>query len=277
MWNDQTLEQIKEIAIAAGKEILAVYERQEAIEVSIKEDNSPLTEADQRAHNLIVQRLESLDPALPVLSEESDSMDYEIRRHWDWYWLVDPLDGTKEFIKRNGEFTVNIALIHAGVPVMGVVHVPVSGVSYCGCQGEGAWKYDAAGTATSIQATQLADSPTVVRVVASRSHRDEQVDAIIDLIEGEFGSTDVVSMGSSLKICLLADGSADIYPRLAPTSEWDTAAAHAVLSAAGGEIVDTQFKPLSYNQKADILNPYFIGIADTTYDWPSLLSPETES
>jgi 3'(2'), 5'-bisphosphate nucleotidase len=189
--------------------------------------------------------------------------------------LVDPLDGTKEFIKGNGEFTVNIALIDAGQASLGVVHVPVTAVTYLGKIGVGAWKQDAAGDSFAI-ATQKVRASAAVRVVASRSHRGAEVDKLIHRIEAKLAATEVVSMGSSLKICLLADGSADIYPRLAPTCEWDTAAAHAVLVAAGGEIYTTEFEPLRYNQKPELLNPYFIALADTEFSWQQLLSPEIE-
>lgn len=269
---DKQLQAIKDIAIAAGQEILDVYNSQKQPDVTVKADNSPLTDADRRAHRLIVKRLAEYDPETPVLSEESDSVNTEKRLSWRRFWLVDPLDGTKEFVKRNGEFTVNIALIENGTASLGVVHVPVTGDSYLGRRDAGAWKLSCDGQLSTIRADSL-DSSHAIRVVASRSHRGELLDGLIRALEARFGSVEVVSMGSSLKICLLAEGKADIYPRLAPTSEWDTAAAHAVLLAAGGEITDTAFRPLQYNQKADILNPHFIGLADPTYPWSELLGP----
>lgn len=271
MWNDRQLDVVKDIAVAAGGEILAVYNQDKIIDVTLKDDNSPLTDADRRAHALIVSRLEALTPSLPVLSEESEPVDYQTRTTWERYWLVDPLDGTKEFVKRNGEFTVNIALIENGQATMGVVHVPVSGVTYLGKLGAGAWKQDQGLENTIITSATIDPAANNVRVVASRSHRDDQLDRLIEVIEAELGEADVVSMGSSLKICLLAEGKADIYPRLAPTSEWDTAAAHAVLSAAGGEIFDTRFNPLRYNQKQELLNPFFLAVADIAYPWRTLL------
>ncbi len=274
MWNDEQLDAVRNIAVAAGQEILAVYNQDQAVAVTLKEDKSPLTDADRRAHRLIVERLEGLSPDIPILSEESDAIDFETRSGWTKYWLVDPLDGTKEFIKRNGEFTVNIALIDRGQPRLGVVHVPVTGVTYLGKIGTGAWKQDAAGGIRPIAVQKLDPGNLGVRVVASRSHRGEEVDKLIARIEVGLGATDVVSMGSSLKICLLADGSADIYPRLAPTSEWDTAAAHGVLAAAGGEIYSIDFEPLRYNQKVELLNPHFIALADTGFDWQQLLALE---
>lgn len=273
MWNDQQLDELVRISIAAGKEILAVYERAGDIDVTIKDDSSPLTEADRRAHQLIEAELHKLTPTIPILSEESDAIPTEERLAWTQYWIVDPLDGTKEFIKRNGEFTVNIALVNEGVPVQGVVHVPVSSTSYVGKIGEGAWKQVNDGETNSISTLPFLPENGGPRVVASRSHRGELVNRLIEAMDSRLGESEVVSMGSSLKICLLAEGMADIYPRLAPTSEWDTAAAHAVLAAAGGEIYDTDLAPLRYNQKESILNPHFIAIADIQYDWQALLMP----
>ena len=272
MQDDLELNTLKDIAIAAGEEILAVYNQAAAIDVSVKDDNSPLTEADRRAHRLIVDRLAAHTPDLPILSEESELSQWSERAAWQRYWLVDPLDGTKEFIKRNGEFTVNIALIEEGVAQAGVVHVPVSGITYLGRLGWGAWKLSVGGEPEAISCARI-ERGRAVRVVASRSHRGELVDRLIAIIEQELGQAEVVSMGSSLKICLLAEGKADIYPRLALTSEWDTAAAHAVLSAAGGEVYDTGFNVLRYNQKAQMLNPFFIALADTGFDWQALLTP----
>jgi len=272
----QLLHAVNEIAIAAGREILDVYNSDQAIEVSTKQDDSPLTDADRRAHLLIVDRLSSLTPDIPLLSEESDAIDYSVRKSWQRYWLIDPLDGTKEFISRNGEFTVNIALIENGQSVAGVVHVPVTGISYFGGIGIGAWKQDTnrADSETQAIVCRPVQENSVVRIVASRRHLGEQLDALIGKIESHFGRATLLSMGSSLKMCLLAEGSADIYPRMAPTSEWDTAAAHGVLSAAGGEILDFQFQPLRYNSKSELLNPYFIALADPLYPWQGLLDKQ---
>lgn len=271
MWNDQQLDEVSKIAVAAGQEILAIYDQDQDLEITLKDDKSPLTEADRRAHRLIVERLQRLDPDIPILSEESDAIDFETRNSWHRYWLVDPLDGTKEFIKRNGEFTVNIALIDGGQPGLGVVHVPVTGVTYLGKVGVGAWKQEASGDISVIAAQSLDLECGVVRVLTSRSHRGEEVEALIARIEAELSPCEVVSMGSSLKICLLADGSADIYPRLGPTCEWDTAAAHGVLAAAGGDIFTSGFQPLRYNQKAALLNSHFIALADIEFGWQQLL------
>jgi 3'(2'), 5'-bisphosphate nucleotidase len=273
MWNDKQLDAVKDIALAAGAEILDVYHQNRPIDVTLKADDSPLTEADRRADRVIAAGLAELPGSFPILSEESFADCHEDRQQWQRYWLVDPLDGTKEFVKRNGEFTVNIALIENGVAVLGVVHVPVTGVTYLGKAGCGAWKLEGSGEPSGIHCSAAPGHNTRLRVVASRSHRDQRLDAMLELLAAEFGETTLVSMGSSLKICLLAEGAADIYPRLAPTSEWDTAAAHAVLRAAGGDIVDTSFQSLAYNKKHQILNPFFIGLADPSYPWQCLLAP----
>jgi len=264
---------IEKIAIDAGKEILKVYNGKSPVEVTLKADNSPLTEADCAADALITRRLQDSFPEIPILSEESTGIDYTTRQTWDRYWLVDPLDGTKEFISRNGEFTVNIALIENGDPVLGIVHVPVLGVTYSGLvgDGDGAVKIDAQGR-HSIKSAKMKSSKSSVRIVASRNHRGGQLDQLINEITRSVGKTEVVSMGSSLKMCLVAEGSADFYPRLAPTCEWDTAAAHAILVAAGGQIVGLDFQPLRYNLKDSLLNPDFIAIADMDFDWQSVVN-----
>ena len=274
MWNDNQLDTLLRIAKTAGNAILSVYRRAGDIDVTIKDDNSPLTEADRDAHEIIIAELKRFTPSIPILSEESDGTSVDERLSWSRYWLVDPLDGTKEFIKRNGEFTVNIALINKGAPELGIVHVPVTNISYLGKTGVGAWKVAETGEADAISTTNFDLNPGQVRIVASRSHSGDLLDQLINTMEAELGKAEVVSMGSSLKICLLAEGKADIYPRLAPTSEWDTAAAHAVLAAAGGDIVDTEFQALRYNQKESMLNPHFIAISDISYDWQSLLLPD---
>jgi 3'(2'), 5'-bisphosphate nucleotidase len=271
------LKSVTAIAIAAGQSILQVYHQSGAIEVEVKSDQSPLTAADRQANAVIMEGLRALAPALPVLSEETRAAEYSERRHWRRYWLVDPLDGTREFIKRNGEFTVNIALIEAGRPVLGVVHVPVTGVTYCGADTEGAFVTAADGVRQPIAVSALPATAQTLRVVASRSHRDVRLDRVLEHLQQTFSGVDEVSMGSSLKICLLAEGRADFYPRLAPTSEWDTAAAHAVLAAAGGEIVDTDFSPLRYNQKEALLNPDFLALGDPGYSWQRVLEGCLES
>ncbi len=267
------LNQVIEMSHQAGEAILEVYNRSEGFETQIKSDSSPVTEADHAAHYILYPALNSMPGSLPVLSEESSLPDYETRSAWKSYWIVDPLDGTKEFIKRNGEFTVNIALIDNHRPVLGVVYVPVLGITYAGAQGLGAIRIDKDGEHTISTRSLPTDSSSPVEVVASRSHGSEAVEKCIGTLASEFGQVERRSMGSSLKICLVAEGSADLYPRLAPTSEWDTAAAQAVVEAAGGVVLDEQLNVLSYNTKDDILNPFFYVIGDTSFDWPRILKP----
>jgi 3'(2'), 5'-bisphosphate nucleotidase len=257
------LEPVVELARVAGDRILEVYNSE--FEVEAKADNSPLTAADMASHHAIVAGLEALTPAIPVLSEESASLPFTERSGWRTYWLVDPLDGTREFVKRNGEFTVNIALIDAGVPVIGVVHVPVSGVTYSACQGRGAFKQEPGGEPRAIRVRKLGDGPLMV--VGSRSHRGDSLNRFLE----KLGTHEMVGMGSSLKLCLVAEGAADIYPRLGPTSEWDTAAAQCVVEQAGGVVTDTDMRPLRYNTKDSLLNPYFLVFGDTSHDWSRYL------
>ncbi len=255
---------VEEIAVEAGNEILEIYGTE--FDVDIKSDQSPLTAADLAAHCHIVAALESLTPDIPILSEESVDIGWEERRSWDPYWLVDPLDGTKEFVKRNGEFTVNIALIQQHRPVLGVVHVPVTGKTYSGSVSDGAFLTEA-GERRAIQVRALSGKPVVV---GSRSHAGESLQIFLD----KLGEYDMSPMGSSLKFCLVAEGSADIYPRLGLTSEWDTAAAQAVVEAAGGQVVDLEGASLRYNTGDHILNPHFLVVADTSVDWLQYLPDE---
>lgn len=223
-----------------------------------KEDNSPLTQADLVSHRLIVGELTKLTPDLPVLSEESRSKPYEERRSWSRFWLVDPIDGTKEFIKRNGEFTVNIALIEDGEPVAGVVHAPAVQTTYWSARGLGAFKQIGEAKAQPIRAVVPASTPMLV--VASRSHSGAETEAFLAKLR-ELGDIDVISIGSSLKLCLVAEGAAHLYPRYGPTMEWDTAAAHSVVVEAGGTVTNLKGETLQYN-KADLLNPYFAVLGD---------------
>jgi 3'(2'), 5'-bisphosphate nucleotidase len=257
------------VAREAGAAILQVY-GDEDFGVQTKSDDSPLTRADLAAHNIIVEGLQKRAPGIPVLSEESDSISFAERSSWDQYFLVDPLDGTKEFINRNGEFTVNIALIEEGVPMRGVVFVPVKDVMYIGDQHEGIATVTRAGATGSIRVRKL--DRASLTVVASRRHGGEALEACLNVLREHFVSIETTNMGSSLKLCLIAEGEADLYPRLAPTSEWDTAAAQAVVEAAGGKVVDVELKGLRYNTKDNILNPFFYVIGDTEFDWNSVLS-----
>ena len=270
----QLLQQLIPLAKDAGQAILDVYHAAEAPAVTRKLDSSPLTEADIAAHRLLVAGLTPMLPGVPVLSEESQLPDYEVRGGWHRYWLIDPLDGKKEFVNRNGEFTVNIALIDEGVPVLGVVYVPVKNVMYTGARGLGAFKDSGAG-AIGIRCRQVKPALAAgepLALVASRNHGAEAVEKLMARLEADTGKPVLTrNMGSSLKLCLVAEGLADLYPRLAPTSEWDTAAAQAIVEAAGGVVVDEDFKVLRYNQKSDILNPFFYVIGDTSYAWQELL------
>jgi 3'(2'), 5'-bisphosphate nucleotidase len=261
---------LRQLIVDAGAAILEVYDSDQPLEVSDKADDSPVTRADIAAHRVIVKGLEALGLGYPVLSEEGGLASFEVRRTWSRYWLVDPLDGTKEFINRNGEFTVNIALIENGEPILGLVYVPVKSVLYVGGQGLGAFK-EVNGVHQEIQARRL-DPARTLNVVGSRRHGAEALDVLLAGIEGRFAGIELVSMGSSLKICALAEGTADWYPRLALTSEWDTAAAHAVLNAAGGAMFDEQLKPLRYNTRDSVLNPFFHAVADRDFDWRSLIA-----
>lgn len=243
----------RKAAEEAGKAIMEVYNSADA-GLSEKSDRSPLTEADKRAHAIISRHLS--ETGLPVLSEEGRSVTYEERRGWEMFWLVDPLDGTKEFISRNGDFTVNIALIKEGRPVLGVVHIPVTGESFWGgTLLEGVWKCGSAGQAIRIATTPAKSKPAEgIRVVASRSHMDERTRAFLDMLDQPV----LTARGSSLKFLMLAEGSADVYPRFAPTMEWDTAAAQGILEALGIPTISVDDRlPLRYN-KEDLRNPGFI-------------------
>lgn len=262
-------EALIEIARKAGAEILGIYNTAD-FGVEMKSDDSPLTLADLAAHHLIVAELERQFPDIPVLSEESVAIDFETRSSWDRYFLVDPLDGTKEFIERNGEFTVNIALIEGHDPIFGVVHVPVKSTTYVGDVLAGtAWKIE--GEQEHVIRTRVVSSAALT-VVASRRHGSDALKAVLQDLQTAFEAVSLTSMGSSLKLCLVAEGAADFYPRLAPTSEWDTAAAHAVVTAAGGGVFNTHFQPLQYNTKAGLLNPNFLVIGDGTYGFEAVLA-----
>ena len=260
---DQLLKLCIKAAFDAGNEIMHFYNT--SFDVEIKSDNSPLTNADKAAHNVIAKALDSTN--IPVLSEEGKSIPYETRKNWEYMWIVDPLDGTKEFIKHNDEFTVNIALVHNGRPIMGVVYCPPLKWMYFAAEnGKGSWK-SIVDSYESIDVEQVMKQAVQIpvinknrkfTVVASRSHMSPETAEFIDELKVEHGDIKLISKGSSLKLCEVAEGSADIYPRFAPTSEWDTAAAHAIVSISGGEVINALTnKPVVYN-KEDILNPWFI-------------------
>lgn len=247
------------IARAATTDILRVYDGD--FDVVRKADASPLTEADMASHRRIVAGLQALTPDIPVLSEESAHVVAAVDRFdWQRLWVVDPLDGTREFVKRNGEFCINIALVEHGVPVFGLILAPVTGALWHGTPGHGAFRRDG-DDEHPIRVRAPALPP--LRVAASRSHLDPRTASLMQRI----GDTESVGMGSALKFCLLAEGAMDVYPRFAPTSEWDTAAGQAILEAAGGALLDTQGRPFRYNQRDTLLNGDFIALGDIALPW----------
>ncbi|MEG9295975.1 3'(2'),5'-bisphosphate nucleotidase CysQ [Mangrovibacillus sp. Mu-81] len=253
------------VSLDAGKEIMDVYAQD--FNVEIKGDNSPLTQADKRAHNVIMSGLKGIDPRIPVLSEEGREILYNERKEWTQFWLVDPLDGTKEFIKKNGEFTVNIALIDDKYPSIGIIYAPALDVFYFGVVGEGAYKLGNASKAEisneeellqkSVRLPELKDND-VIRAVASRSHMSEDTQVFIKELEAKHGEVEVVSSGSSLKFCLVAEGKADFYPRYAPTMEWDTGAGQAIVEAAGGSVSRHEDNERFYYNRENLLNGWFL-------------------
>jgi 3'(2'), 5'-bisphosphate nucleotidase len=247
------------VAIAAGKAILEVYHGD--FDVTIKADESPLTIADLRSHDIILAGLAEHAPDVPVVSEESTPPPLAERAHWPALFLVDPLDGTKEFVHRNGEFTVNIALIRGGRPVMGILHLPLSGTTYYAAANLGAWRQDASGTRVPIHVRPSIEGPA--RVVGSRSHRGSSLDNFLVAI----GPHEFLALGSAAKFAAIAEGRCDLYPRVGPTSEWDTAAGQAIVEIAGGHVVDRTGSPLLYNAKDHWLNPDFIVYADASRPW----------
>ena len=251
--NDQR-EAVIALARKAAAEILAVYDSEFAVQH--KDDRSPLTAADLASHRCIVAGLQALTPQIPVLSEESKDIDIAARREWTTFWLVDPLDGTREFIKRNGEFTVNIALVVDGVATWGVIQQPVTGALWHGGAGLGAFIREGDAGDVAIRTRTPAAAP--LRIAASRSHRDERTQAVLDALPG----SEVVGCGSSLKFCRIADGGIDLYPRFGPTSEWDTAAGQAILEGAGGAVLAPDGRPFRYNQRATLLNGDFLALGD---------------
>lgn len=249
------IEQLIIIARNAGAAILEIYQRD--FQVETKADESPLTEADKASNAVIIEGLQQYFPQIPVISEETKLTEYADRKDWDWCFLVDPLDGTKEFIKRNGEFTVNIALVHNGEPVAGVVYIPVQDKMFFAVKGKGAYVQTALQDAKLLQVRPLAEDG-LLKVVGSRSHNSPEVDAYVDSLRERYPNVEFVAAGSSLKFCLLAEGKADVYPRLAPTMEWDTCAGQIVATESGAEVLRyPELTPLDYN-KENLLNPHFL-------------------
>ncbi|RBW68851.1 3'(2'),5'-bisphosphate nucleotidase CysQ [Bacillus taeanensis] len=263
-----TINDIVKISIEAGDKILEVYESAD-FGIESKADDSPLTMADKKANEVITDRLTKLYPEIPILSEEGNHLAYEERKDWEYFWLVDPLDGTKEFIKRNGEFTVNIALIHNGTPVLGVIYAPVLETVYFAKQGLGAYKLEKCKKQINgqVEDSKLVEVSTALplkqdrehtTVIASRSHMSPETEAYINELKKEVGEVEITSAGSSLKLCLVAEGKADVYPRFAPTMEWDTGAGQAISVLSGASVTRTDSgEKLEYN-KENLLNPWFI-------------------
>lgn len=247
------LPDVIKVADQASEKVLHIY--QSDFKVNFKADDSPITAADTAAHDIITQGLRAISREIPILSEEGKDIPWEERKHWRRFWLVDPVDGTKEFTQRTGEFTVNIALIEDGEPVMGVVIAPALKEAFWGVVGEGAHRRDRAGK---VHRIRVAEPRDIKRVVASKNHMNDETKAFI---EEKLGEHELVQAGSSLKFCRIAEGHADIYPRLGPTCEWDTGAAQAVLLAAGGKVETLEGRPLQYG-KEDVLNPHFVASGD---------------
>jgi len=262
------IQTIIELSKEAGKTILEVY-REGDFEITLKSDVSPLTRADMASHHLLLARLKEVTPTTPVLSEESKEIPYEMRQAWESFWLVDPLDGTKEFIKRNGEFTVNIALIINRRPVLGVVHAPALALTYYAVQGEGAFKQNGEQKPVSISVDPGHDAKP--RIVASRSHAGPEIQKFL----GRIGDFECVNMGSSLKFCLVGEGNAQLYPRLGPTMEWDTAAGQCIVEFAGGTVTTLRGEPLCYN-KPVLLNPSFMASASSGFAWRKYLEDDQD-
>lgn len=270
--NQQIMEDVIALSYQASEAILSVYQRCRSsgeMDVQLKADESPVTAADLAAHRILYNGLSGLLDGVPVLSEEQQIPDFEERSSWQRYWLIDPLDGTKEFIHGNDEFTVNIALIENGTPIAGVVTVPVTGVCYWAVDDKAFKRVD--DTDHPIHVRPLESS--VLNMVASRRHGAGALADLESVLQAHFGAINYQSMGSSLKLCLIAEGKADFYPRFAPTCEWDTAAAHAIVRSAGGMVTTTSLQLLTYNTKDSLLNPWFYVIGDTHYPWADILPP----
>ena len=247
------------IAIKAGEEILKYYN--DDIDVTHKDDSSPLTKADLASNKIIMNALKQLDKTIPILSEES-LVEWNERKNWTKYWLVDPLDGTKEFIKKNGEFTVNIALIENNKPILGVIYTPVKSDLYFAQKNYGSYKINSSSDLIDLKEAKkifVSKQTRITRVIGSRSHSNQSFDSWVNQ---NFTNNEIIQAGSSLKFCLVAEGAADIYPRFGPTSEWDIAAGHIIVNEAGGRVNTFENTEINYNQKEDLLNPQFYAIGN---------------
>ncbi len=254
----QLMGDVQGIAEAAGQEIMAIFRDESRWAVEHKADDSPLTAADMAAHHVILARLTALTPDIPVISEESEAIPREVRAQWSRCWMVDPLDGTKEFIARSNEFTVNIALIENGEAILGVVHAPATGIVYVAARGCGAWHAEGATLRPVLSAPLPGKGERPVRIVASRRHRGARDEAFCEAVGRRLGEIEFSTAGSAFKICVVAEGEADLYPRFGPTMEWDTAAGQVVVEEAGGVLMDEQGRPFRYNERDTLLNGSFI-------------------
>tara|TARA_B110000438_G_scaffold237418_1_gene234795 strand:- start:492 stop:1307 length:816 start_codon:yes stop_codon:yes gene_type:complete len=248
--NTQLIDDLIVISKEAGKAIMKIYSSD--FDFQIKEDLSPLTLADNISNKIICEKLKILTPDLPIISEEGSKISFEVRSRWKKYWLIDPLDGTKEFIKRNGEFTINIALIENNIPILGIIHIPTTNETYWGSNIDGSYYSNERIFKKRIRISNNSVAP--IRIITSRSHPNKS----LNLLLKEIGKYEIIRLGSSLKFCHIASGNADFYPRFGPTSEWDIAAGDAIVRYAGGYISDLNNKPIMYNMKESFLNPNFI-------------------
>ena len=259
------LKPIRQLAKQAGQAILEIYQNVSDFKIKTKADQSPVTIADIQANAIIKNGLASLDAELPLLSEEEALIPYALRATWPRYWLVDPLDGTKEFIHHTDEFTVNIALIENHQPILGVIYIPMLTTSYFACKGHGAYKQEGDQEPEAIKVREVDEKHLVITV--SRRHISDRLERFLS----KMGNYEIINRGSSIKSCLIAEGSADFYPCLGPTSEWDTAAAQCIVEEGGGAMLDVNFKPLRYNTKDSLINPHFMVVGDKNYNWHNML------
>lgn len=256
-------QEINQVARASGHIIREYF--QSSYNIDIKDDKSPVTTADLAANDHIEQQLDTLTPDIPRISEESDNTSYEVRRHWETFWLIDPLDGTREFIKNRPDFTVNIALIHQNRPILGSIYLPMSDQLYYATEGSSAYRCDQADAPILITVT--ANTHPTPRICGSRAHHNKLMQTFLDNV----GEHELIARGSSIKSCLVADGSADIYPRFGPTWEWDTAAAQCIIEQSGGHLTTLDMNALSYN-KESLLNPSFLAFGNKNTDWKTYIT-----
>ena len=249
------IHKINSIAKKAGDEIMRIY--QQDFDVDYKADNSPLTKADIKSNEIITESLKDLYPEIPILSEENKEVPYNIRKNWEYFWLIDPLDGTKEFVKKNGEFTVNIALIYKNIPVLGVIYAPILDLLYYAQKNKGAFKQEK-NKDTQKLPLYVNSSDNTLKVIVSKSHYNQETKYFVNNLKNQYEKLEFINIGSSLKFCLIAEGKADIYPRLAPTMEWDTAAGQAIVEQARGEVLNFKTKKLLEYNKKNLYNPWFV-------------------